>query len=78
MNYETIAALSKEKFRRLTGVKPEVFEQMVKVLREDEWIRRLRGGRKKQLFCVEDRLLMMLEYWREYRTYFHITSSRNL
>ena len=27
---------------------------------------------------IEDQLLMMLEYWREYRTYFHIAQSYGL
>ena len=32
---------------------------------------RSRGGRSTKL-TTEDRLLLTLEYWREYRTYFHI------
>jgi hypothetical protein len=68
MEYEKIKNVSAEKSRRLTGVKPQVFEQMVKVLCDDEQARRLRGGCKKRLFSVDDRLLMMLEYYREYRT----------
>lgn len=78
MKYEEIKSLSPEKFRRLTGVKPEVFAVMVEVLQEEEDRRRLLGGIKTRLLSVEDRLLMMLEYWREYRTYFHIAQSRGL
>jgi hypothetical protein len=36
-----------------------------------------RGGRPNKL-CVEDMLLMALEYIREYRTYFHIGTSYGL
>ena len=78
MEYEKIKGVSAEKFRRLTGVKPEVFCQMVEIVREDEQSRRLRGGFKKRLFSAEDRLLMMLEYLREYRTYCHIAHSRGI
>ena len=78
MHYERIEELSPEQFRRLTGVKPEVFKEMAEALRADDGLRRLRGGSKEQRYTAEDRLLMMLEYWREYRTYFHISQSRDL
>jgi hypothetical protein len=35
------------------------------------------GGRPNKL-CIEDMLLMTLEYLREYRTYFHISKSYDL
>ena len=78
MEYKKIKGLSAERFRRLTGVKPAVFLQMVDVLQQDENARRLRGGFKKRLLSVEDRLLLMLEYWREYRTHFHMAQSRGI
>ena len=78
MEYEKIKGVSAERFRRLTGVKPEVFRRMAEIVRKDEQARRLRGGFKKRLFSPEDRLLMMLEYLREYRTYCHIAHSRGI
>jgi len=36
--------------------------------------KKAKGGRKSKL-CIEDRLLMALEYLREYRTYFHIAQN---
>jgi hypothetical protein len=78
MEQEKIKGLSAVAFRRLTGVKPEVFKDMVSVIQDTEDRRRLRGGYKERRLCVEDQLLMMLEYWREYRTYFHIGQSRGL
>ena len=78
MRYEQIKELSSVKFRRLTGVTPELFEAMVVVLQDDEDRRRLLGGKKGRRYGAADRLLMMLEYWREYRTYFHIAQSRGL
>jgi len=77
MAYEKIKGLSAEEFRRLTGLKPDVFKQMAKVLQEAEWDRRLCGGPKRG-FSVEDQLLTMLEYRYEHRTYFHIAQSRGI
>ena len=77
MEYAHVKNLSDEEFRRLTGVMPKVFEEMVAVLRETEDARRLRGGRKPR-FSTADRLLIMLEYWREYRTQFHMAQSRGI
>ena len=54
-------------FKRLTGVRPPTFAAMCRVLTE-QWPS---GGRKPTL-AVEDRLLMTLMYWREYRTQLHI------
>ena len=60
-----------DNFRRLTGVCPKTFEKMVDILRKAHAEKRLRGGRPNKL-SVEDMLLMALEYWREYRTFYHI------
>ncbi|WP_217652003.1 helix-turn-helix domain-containing protein, partial [Hydrococcus rivularis] len=43
---------------------------MVKVL-EAEKVLQKKTGRPSKL-SAEDQILMTLEYWREYRTYFHI------
>ena len=61
-------------FRRLTGVKRSTFEQMVGFLKEAEEVKKRQGGRPAHL-GIEDQLLMMLEYLREYRTYFHVSAS---
>ncbi len=74
MRYDGLKRLSVEDFRRLTGVKPKTFGVMAGILALEEAKKRGRKGRKPKL-CVEDRLLMALEYWREYRTYFHIAAS---
>jgi hypothetical protein len=36
------------------------------------------AGGKPNTLCIEDQLLMMFEYWREYRTYFHIAQAYGL
>lgn len=72
--YDTISSLKDEDFRRLTGVRRKTFEEMMKVLRVAEQEKKRQGG-KPNLLSLEDRLLMCLEYLREYRTYFHIANS---
>lgn len=74
MKYDQIKEFSAEQFRRLTGVKRSTFEKMVAILREADQKKKTRGGRKSKL-SIEDRLMMALEYMREYRTYFHIATS---
>lgn len=74
MRYDKIRRLPDGKFRRLTGVKPKTFEKMLEVLTYAERKVRRRGGKASAL-ALADRLLMALEYWREYRTYFHISQS---
>jgi len=74
MKYQNLKTLSEEAFRRATGVKKNTFVVMVDVINEKETEKRKSGGRPNRL-SVEDRLLMTLEYLREYRTYFHIAKS---
>lgn len=74
MKYESIKGLEEEKFRRLTGVKRATFEKMMGILSEADKKKKAKGGRKSKL-TLEDRLLMDLEYIREYRTYFHVSQS---
>lgn len=72
MESPALERLSGEAFRRLTGVKREVFQQMVRVLHASQ--RHRKGGNRRKL-SVEKSLLLTLEYWREYRTQFHIAHS---
>lgn len=74
MKYEQIKDELQERFRRLTGIKRTTFEVMLTILREAETILKAQGGKPSKL-PLEDRLLMALEYLREYRTYFHISRS---
>lgn len=72
--YTTIQHLSESNFRRLTGVKRSTFETMLTVLStEIDKTKRIKG--RPSVLSVADQLLMMLEYNREYRTYFHIAQS---
>ncbi len=75
--YEELKDFSPEKFRRLTGVKRETFAKMVLILIAAQNNRYRKAGRKGRL-SIEDKLLMALEYLREYRTYLHLGCSYNL
>jgi hypothetical protein len=79
--YEELKKFTPRQFRRLTGVKRETFDIMVNILKEAERgernRRRNKAGRRSGL-SIEDRLLMALEYLREYRTYFHLGTSYGL
>lgn len=75
--YESVSKLSPIEFKRLTGVRKDVFSEMTTIVQEAEKGKMSRGGKPSQL-TVEDRLLMCLEYLREYRTYFHLGQSYGL
>lgn len=70
MRYFAVSEYGESQFQRLTGVKREVFDIMVSVVREQT----RSFGRPRKL-SVEDQLLLSLCYWREYRSQFHVASS---
>lgn len=73
MAYEQVKNLKQTEFKRLCGVSPETFKNMVKVLAAEKILQK-KTGRPSKL-SLEDQILITLEYWREYRTYFHIGTS---
>ena len=74
MRYNKLKDFNDEEFRRLTGIMRTTFEKMVNILKEAELKKKEAGGKPNKLE-MEDRVLMALEYMREYRTYFHIGAS---
>ncbi len=75
--YEAVSKLSSIEFKRLTGVQKTTFVEMIATVKEAEDKRASRRGKPPRL-TIEDRLLMTLEYLREYRTYFHLGQSYGL
>ncbi len=73
MRYEILRQLSPGQFKRLTGVSDSTFEVMVSTLNKTLNRSGKRGGQNK--LSVPEQLLVALQYWREYRTYFHIGQS---
>ena len=74
MRYDKLQKYDDEEFRRLTGIKRQTFIKIVQILQVSEINKKSRGGKPNTL-AMEDRLLMTLEYMREYRTYFHVAAS---
>jgi hypothetical protein len=74
MKFDQIKNLKNEQFRRLTGVMRPTFDKMIELLLTAEQVKKALGGAPNKV-SLEDRLLMALEYIREYRTYFHISQS---
>lgn len=76
MPYTDLQYLSATEFKSLCGVSRYTFSEMVEVLRPDLERYGCRGGQNK--LSTEGKLLIVLEYWREYRNQFHIATSWRL
>lgn len=70
MTYEQMKDLPPGDFKRACGVHPQTFQTMLQVLQEHAQ-QKVKPGRPAAL-SLENQLLMTLQYWREYRTYFHL------
>ncbi|WP_342224560.1 transposase family protein [Spiroplasma endosymbiont of Asaphidion curtum] len=64
-------------FYSLIGIKYKTFMKMVEILKEAEAKQKQIGGRPNKL-SIEQRLLMSLEYWKEYSTYRIIAKKYNI
>lgn len=76
MLYKDLVSIKDTQFRRLVGVTRPVFEKMVSVVTDYKQGHRKHKtkGRPPKL-TIYDQLLLMLMYFREYRTFFHVGSS---
>ena len=72
MNYEASQTLSHSQFKRRFGVQKVTFKRMVKGLSTGQPPVKMPGRPHK--LSLENQILVALEYWREYRTYFHIAT----
>lgn len=77
MKIEHLKKVSDERFRRIVGVKRKTFDLMISKLENAEKIKKKKGGRPNKI-NLANRLLMTLEYLREYRTYAAIGISYGL
>jgi pantothenate synthetase len=69
MRYEQVKNLKNGEFKRLCGVKKETFLEMCAIVRQKDGQKT--SGRNSKL-TMEDRVLLTLSFWREYRTMFHL------
>lgn len=70
MFYADLKDRAEGPFKRLTGVRPATFLDMCEALEKH-----LPSGGRVPKLCVQDRLLLTLMYWREYRTEAHIAET---
>jgi len=77
MSYEQVKDLRPAEFKRYCGVEHETFRRMVELVSKRLTKERRKTGRPPKL-SVEDQVLLTLEYWREYRTFFHLATSWGL
>ena len=70
MKYLDSKKLSDSQFKRYTGISRSTFSLMV----EQMQMQIPSKGRPPKL-CLEDQVLLCLNYWREYRTLFHVAAS---
>jgi hypothetical protein len=73
MKYEQAQHLKPGEFKRFWAVKAKTFKHMVEIVQQHSQQKKKTGRPGK--ISREDQVLMTLEYWREYRTYFHIGQS---
>ena len=71
-SWERLKKLKAEEFKRLVGVKPKTFEEMIEVVRPltDKTGKRGRGFK----LSAEDMVLLTFEYLRDYPTYLRLGS----
>jgi len=74
MLYKKLDKLSAVNFKRYCGVERTTFDKMCEIVRQKSVAQRLVAGRTPKLE-IEDQALLTLEYWREYRTMFHLGTS---
>lgn len=66
-NAKRIARLKEEEYQRIFGVKKNIFNEMLQILEEQYRIDHKQGGHPVKL-SVLDKLVIMLGYYRDYRT----------
>lgn len=72
MQWKEISKLSDSQFQRSVGIKRLTFTKMLEVLELHRHQRISNRGRPSSI-GIETQLLIMLMYYREYRTFFHIS-----
>ena len=65
-NQERIVHLKAKDYQKYLGVKKETFDVMLRILEKDYQRKHKKGGRPPKL-SVLDKLMIMLQYYREYR-----------
>jgi hypothetical protein len=81
MKYKNIEIYSDGKFRRIVGMRRKTFTRAVAILKAkyaEEHSKNVRNSGRKPKLSMEDKLVMTMEYLREYRTLAHIGASYDI
>ena len=82
MKWRNIQHLQADAFKRLVGVRRDTFEKMVLEAQQLSKISHHKTAGKKRgpksALSKRDEVLMLLMYYREYRTFFHIAAAYNM
>ena len=70
-NEEKVEKMRENEYQKIFGVKKATFDAMLKILEEKYQERHKKGGKPPTL-SVLDKLIIMLQYYREYRSMQHI------
>ena len=70
-NEEKIEKMQEKEYQEIFGVKKATFDVMLKIL-EENYLERHKKGGKPPTLSVLDKLIIMLQYYREYRAMQHI------
>ena len=81
MFYSDLCQLNSKEFKRSIGVKKEIFELMINSVQssvDKEITNRYSKRGNKTKLEIPDQILIMLEYYREYGTMFHIAKDKEI
>lgn len=77
MYWKNLSQKSESYFQRKTGIKKNTFLEMVKLVKATIKSRPTKRG-KVPKYNVENQILIMLHYYREYPTFFHLGDIYNI
>lgn len=72
MNNRFYQNLKPEQFKRRFGIQIQTFKEMVNTLEQFRLENPQDKRGRRSALTLEEQVLVALEYWREYRTYFHM------
>jgi len=81
MKYKNMEKYSDAKFRRIVGMRRKTFSKAIEMLNKkyaEEHLTNVRNSGRKPKLSMEDKLVMTMEYLREYRTLAHIGASYDI
>jgi len=77
MLWDKLKNKDNEQFKRYTGIQLPTFSKMVETVKNHE--KENRNNRSRPFkYSIEDRVLIMLDYYREYPTFFHLAVKYDL